>query len=489
MDLASPADAAAVDVPSAHPSDRIPRLSAVELAGRLRRGELSAGDALEAVLARVELLAPAINPFSVRLDDRARRAAAHADGILARGEGGPLTGVPITVKDSQWLAGIESAHGSLTMLGHVPVETAVALERLEAAGAVIFAKTAVPEFCYSGICESPVHGRTSNPWDLARTPGGSSGGAGAAVAAGLGPLSLGGDGGGSIRIPSAFCGIVGFKPTFGAVPRVPCAEAWRTLVSVGPMARTVADVRLMLGTVVGADPRDEFSRDIDGLDEPAPEPDRLRVVVSEDLGFAAVDDDVRRVFRRTAAALAAAGVEVVDDRPGLHSSIRTWATIAAAEARREEDNAYLYHRAQLTDRAAHFLEFGGRVTAEEYEAAQAERVGIGRAYAAMYERTGASVLLTPALGCEAFEHGTTHPAIIGDEPISPLWMDWAPFLYDANLGGFPALSLPIGTGDDGLPVGLQVQSLPGRDGSILAAAETIERIVGWRAWPPEPPVG
>ena len=354
---------------------------------------------------------------------------------------------------------------------------------------MIFAKTAVPEFCYSGICESPVHGRTSNPWALDRTPGGSSGGAGAAVAAGLGPLSLGGDGGGSIRIPAAFCGIVGFKPTFGAVPRVPCAEAWRTLVAVGPMARTVADVRLMLGTVAGADPRDELSQDIAGLDEPAPEPGLIRAIVSEDLGFAAVDDDVRRVFRRAVAALEAAGLILVDDRPGLHSSVRTWATIAAAEARREEDRAYLEHRAQLTDRAAHFLEFGGRITAEEYEAAQADRVRIGAAYAAMFERTGATVLITPTLGCEAFGHGTTHPAVIGDEAISPLWMDWAPFLYDANLGGFPALSLPIGTGDDGLPIGLQVQALPGRDGALLAVAETLERIVGWRAWPPEAPVG
>ncbi len=478
-----------VHVPSVRSTDPISRLSAVELAELLRRGDVSAQGALEAVLARVDRVAPFVNPFSVRLDDRARRAANHADALLARGEGGPLTGLPITVKDSQWLAGVESAHGSLTMLGHVPIETAVALERLEAAGAVIFAKTAVPEFCYSGICESPVHGRTSNPWDLTRTPGGSSGGAGAAVAAGLGPLSLGGDGGGSIRIPSAFCGIVGFKPTFGAVPRVPCAQAWRTLVAVGPMARTVADLRLMFGVVAGADPRDEYSQDLDGLDEPAQDPRRLRVVVSEDLGFAAVDDDVRRVFRRTIAALAAAGVEIVEDLPGLHSNVRTWATIAAAEARQEEDRAYLEHRSQLTDRAAHFLEFGGRVTADEYEEAQARRARIGWSYAAMYERTGATVLLTPTLGCEAFGHGTTHPDRIGDEPISPLWMDWAPFLYDANLGGFPALSLPIGVGDDGLPIGLQVQALPGRDGTVLATAETIERVVGWRAWPPELPFG
>ena len=178
---------------------------------------------------------------------------------------------------------------------------------------------------------------------------------------------------------------------------------------------------------------------------------------------------------------------LVEANPGIGSSIRPWATIAAAEARRAEEQTYLNRRDQLTQRAAHFLEFGGRIAVHEYDTAQAEREHIRHAYREMFERTGASVLITPTLGCEAFEHGTNHPLEIGGEPIHPLWMDWAPFLYDANLGGFPALSLPIGFGDDGLPVGLQVQALPGHDGAVLAAAETIERVVGWRAWPPEPP--
>jgi Asp-tRNA(Asn)/Glu-tRNA(Gln) amidotransferase A subunit family amidase len=461
------------------------QLTAVDLAARLRRREVSAVEALEAILGRVERVAPAANPFSVRLDDRARRAAEHADRLLARGDGGPLCGVPVTAKDSQWLAGVESAYGSLTMVGFVPHETTVALERLERAGAVIFAKTAVPEFCYTGICESPVHGRTSNPWNLGRVPGGSSGGAGVAVATGLGPLSLGGDGGGSIRIPAAFCGVVGFKPTFGVVPREPCSDAWRTLVAVGPLARTVADARLMVGVVAGLDQRDRHSIDVVGLDEPPPEPGALRVVVSEDLGFAHLDDDVRRAFRAAVAGLAAAGVEVVDDHPGQHSSVRTWATIAAAEARYAESREYEHRLHEMTERAAHFMHFGGRVTAEDYVHAQFERERLHRAYLDMFERTGASVLLTPTLGCEAFPHGTNHPLTIGGVEVSALWMDWAPFLYDANLCGYPAASIPIGFGDDGLPIGLHVMGLRARDGAVLAAAELVESIVGRREWPPE----
>jgi Asp-tRNA(Asn)/Glu-tRNA(Gln) amidotransferase A subunit family amidase len=281
--------------------------------------------------------------------------------------------------------------------------------------------------------------------------------------------------------------VVGFKPTFGAIPRAPCNDAWRTLVAVGPMARTVADVRLMLGALVGPDPRDHLSIHVDGIEEPAPEPAQLRVVVSEDLGSFPVDDDVRRVFRAAIARLEAAGVRTIHDGTGLGSSIRAWATIAAAEARWEENEVYEQRRADLTERATHFLEFGGRIGPAEYGQAQTHRERIRHAYAGMFERTGASVLLTPTLGCEAFEHGMNHPPTIGGEAIHPLWMDWAPFLYDANLGGFPALSLPIGFGDDGLPVGLQVQALPGRDGAVLAASETIERVVGWRSWPPEPP--
>ncbi|HVQ22601.1 MAG TPA: amidase [Candidatus Saccharimonadia bacterium] len=461
-------------------------MSAVELVELLRRRDVSAVEALEAVIARADAMEPQVNPFSVRLDERARTAARHADTLLANGRGGPLTGLPVSAKDSQWLAGIESAHGSLTMRGFVPDRTAVVLERLEASGAIIFAKTAVPEFCYSGICESPVHGRTSNPWDLGRVPGGSSGGAGAAVASGIGSISMGGDGGGSIRIPAAFCGVVGFKPTFGAIPREPSADAWRTLVSVGPLARSVADARLIFRALAGADARDRHSIDLSDLDHRAPEPSRVRLVVSEDLGFAALDDDVRRAFRRAIAALGGAGVHVVDDAPGLGSSVRTWATIAAAEARWAEDDAWREQRNEMTERARDFIAFGETISAEAYVEAQFERERIHAAYLDLFARTGADVLVTPALGLEAFPHGSTFPARIGETEVDPAWMDWAPFLYDANLCGYPAVSLPIGFGDDGLPIALQVLGRRGTDGLVLAVAETIEAIVGAVAWPPEP---
>jgi Asp-tRNA(Asn)/Glu-tRNA(Gln) amidotransferase A subunit family amidase len=459
-------------------------LSARELGAALRQRELSAADALEAVLARADEIDGPLNPFAVRLDDRARRAAAAADAALARGEGGPLCGVPLTVKDSHWLAGVTSASGSRALADFVPAESSAAVERLEAAGAVIYAKTTTPEFCYFGITESPLHGRTNNPWDVSRTPGGSSGGAAAALAAGAGPLALGGDGGGSIRIPSAFCGLVGFKPTFGLVAREPCSPAWKSLVSYGPMARSVADARLMLQSIAGRHARDRHSFDAGGLDVAAPDPRELRIAVSEDLGFAPVDDDVRRAFRAVVAQLEAAGATLVEDTPGLPSSVQVWSAIAVADARYADGEQYPLEL--LGEEARAFIGHGDYVTIAQYVQAHIARELIHRAYARLFARTGASVLLTPSLGGEAFEHGATHPREIGGTPIEPPWLDWCGFLYDANLAGLPACAVPVGLGDDDLPVSVQLLGLRGHDGAVLAAAEAVERLTGFDSVPIHP---
>jgi Asp-tRNA(Asn)/Glu-tRNA(Gln) amidotransferase A subunit family amidase len=453
-------------------------LSAMELGVALRRRELSAADALDAVLRRADEIAGTVNPFSIRLDERARYAAREADTALARGEGGPLCGIPVTTKDSHWMAGVESTSASRTRRGFVPTETVGAIARLEAAGAVVFARTTVPEFCYFGTTESDLFGRTANPRRLDRTPGGSSGGAAAAVAAGCGPLSLGGDGGGSIRIPAAFCGIVGFKPTFGLVPHEPSSAGWKTLVTLGPLARTVADARLMLHAVAGFDPRDRHSLPPYPLDDPAPAPETMRVVVSEDLGFAPLDDDVRQAFRATVGRLAAAGVQIVDDAPGLGTSIHAWSAIALAEAYRSEYEEFVHRRAELGADAADFIAAGAQVGADEYVRAQFARESIHRAYTDLFARTGASVLVTPTLGCVAFPHGQRHPAAIGGVPVELPDLDWAPLLYDANLAGLPACAVPMGLGADGLPVSLQVLGPRCSDGRVLAAAQTIERVLG-----------
>jgi amidase len=236
----------------------------------------------------------------------------------------------------------------------------------------------------------------------------------------------------------------------------------------------------MLLEIAGMHARDRHSLGVAGLDTPAPEPSELRIVVSEDLGFAPVDDDVRAAFRRTVALLESAGATLIEDTPGLPSSVWIWSAIAVADARHAEP----YDTDLVGERARAFIGYGDQVTTGEYVQAQVLREGIHRAYVDLFARTGASVLLTPTLGCEAFEHGPGHPFELGGQRLDPHWHDWGGFLYDANLAGLPACAVPVGLGDDHLPVSMQLLGLRGHDGAVLAAAEAVERLVGFDFHPP-----
>ena len=452
--------------------------SAVELIKDLREGHISALELLEETIYHSERVSEAFNPFAVKLYDRARQAARAADELLAQGLGGALCGLPVTIKDSQWLAGVPCANGSHTLSDFVPDETCAAVRRLEEADAVIFAKTTCPEFSLMGITTSELYGLTSNPWNPTYTCGGSSGGAGAAIAAGAGTLSLGGDGGGSIRIPSAFCGIVGFKPSFKAVPRQPCFPSWSTLVSYGPMARSVADARLMYSVVV-ANNEDHSYRDNLAVHSQLPlSLQGQKIIVSEDLGFAPLDEDVRQAFNTVLAKLEAAGAQLIYDQPNLPSSVIAWVTTAHYDSWSFQKQKPV-PLAGLEESTLDMMEFGAGLSDEDFAAAEAHRVTIDKAYRDMFERAGTSFLVTPTLGLEAFENGLRHPATIGDQPIEYPWLDRASFLYDANLVGMPACALPMGLGDNKLPLSIQVTGPVGTDAAILNLAEQLEALIAW----------
>lgn len=452
--------------------------TAIELLSDLRAQRITAVELLEQTIKHAEYVAEAYNPFSVKLYDRARKAAAAADELLAQGLGGPLCGLPITIKDSQWLAGVPCTNGSTTMQDFVPQETSAAVQRLEEAGAVIFAKTTCPEFCLTGTTASELYGTTTNPWNADRTCGGSSGGAGAAVAAGAGTLSLGGDGGGSIRIPAAFCGIVGFKPSFKAVPREPCFPSWSTIVSYGPMARSVADARLMFSVVAANNDDKPY---LESLAAHAEHPLTLagqKIIVSEDLGFAPIDDDVRMTFRATIQKLKDAGAEIIYDHPHLPSSVVAWATSAHYDSWsfQKEKDAPLEGLEKGTLETLHF---GASLTEDEFHAAEEHRKTIHTAYMAMYERNASSTFITPTLGIEAFKHTRRYPKYVGSTRITNPWLDWVAFLYDANLTGMPACALPMGLGNEHLPLSIQVSGPLGSDASVLDIAEQLEGLIGW----------
>ncbi len=445
--------------------------TAIQQIDALNAGEVSASDLLEQTIAHAEKVDPYLNPFAQKLYNRARQLVSEADKKLKKGSAGPLCGLPITIKDSQFLAGYPCTNGSKLLRDFVPNETSRAVELLEQAGAIIFARTTCPEFSLTGITHSELYGLTSNPWNLDRTCGGSSGGAAAAVAAGLGAFSLGGDGGGSIRIPAGFCGIVGFKPSFGAIPREPCFPSWQSIVSYGPMTRSVADAQLMYSIL---NPDAEPYRP-----KPALKLRNYRLIASEDLNHAPVDDDVRQAFRAVVEKLTDAGARMIEDHTGLPSSASTWAVTASYDAAEHaKDKAHLEHH--MGDVARSFIEFGDQFSQQEFDEAQQHRDVIRDAYQSLFERNKAGILITPTLGCEAFPHGSIHPHQIDDTTIELPWLDWAGFLYDANLAELPACAIPMGVGDEGLPVSLQIMGPVGSDHEVLRVAQAIESLIGWQ---------
>ena len=444
--------------------------SAVNQRAALRRGDISAQELLELTIEHTESLIPFINPIALRLYDSARKSALRADRLLAAGAGGPLCGVPITIKDSQWLAGVRCANGSWSLQDHVPKSTSQAVLALLESDAVIFAKTTCPEFSLNGITDSAMYGRTSNPWDLLSTCGGSSGGAGAAVAAGMGALSLGGDGGGSIRIPAAFCGITGFKPTHGVVKRSPGFKTWASLVAYGPMTRTVADAELMFNALVG-DTAPAFEVEQHKLESHP-------IVVSSDLGFAPLDNDVRQCFEQSISILSNSGMNLHTDNPELSSSAQVWSTLASYDMWTCKGSSYSADDfAVLGNTAKEFMLFGSQFTTDDFTEAQRQSEIIDNAYNAMFDRHNSLILITPTVGCQAFAHGRTHPPSIGDTSIDYPWLDWAGMLYDANLTGMPAITIPMGLGAKGLPLGLQISGRPGSDKLVLNVAKKIEELL------------
>ncbi len=457
-------------------------MPATELAARIRRRELSPVEVAEAHLRRIERLNPTLNAYCTPTPDVAlAQARAVERRLLAGEEVGPLAGVPVSIKDLTITRGVRTTRGSLLYADFVPDEDAPPVERLRAAGAVMLGKTNTPEFGYKGVTDNRVFGATRNPWHLDRTPGGSSGGAGAAVAAGLGPLALGSDGGGSIRIPSSFCGIYGIKPAFGRVPVYP-ASAAEYLSHVGPMTRTVADAALMLDVIAGPDERDRNSLPATGerflvAVERADELPRraLRVAWSPTLGYARVDPEVAELTARAARRFEELGCRVEEANPGFKSPHETfqvlfWGMVGASLV------DHLPHRREhfdpgMVDVIEGALRLDGVTVARAYHARSALWDTVRR----FFDRY--DLLLTPTVAVPAFPLGQTGPTEIAGERVARV--DWTPFTYPFNLTGQPAATVPCGFTREGLPVGLQIVGRRYDEATVLQASAAFERLQPW----------
>ncbi len=466
---------------------------AVDIAAGVRGGSLSAVEVLEGHLAAIDARESEVHAFNVVLADEARERAAAIDASVAAGaDPGPLAGVPVALKDNLCTRGIPTTCSSKILDGWRPPYDATVVERLAAAGAVVVGKTNLDEFAMGSSTENSAFGPTRNPLDVSRVPGGSSGGSAAAVAAGFAALSLGSDTGGSIRQPAALCGVVGVKPTYGAVSRLGLVAFASSLDQIGPFATDVADAALMLEAIAGHDPADSTS-----IPEPFPSltpalsagVEGLRVGRIVDLP-AGADSDVDERLQAAFDALAAAGAEIVDvEVPAFTYGLTAYYLIAPAEASSNlarYDGVRFGSRVEAADTNAMYTAtrsagFGPEVqrrimlgtyalSAGYYDAYYGKALKVRRLiaddFARAYERC--DVMLTPASPSVAFPFGSKTA-----DPFAMYLCDT--YTIPSNLAGHPAMSVPFGSGADDLPVGVQVLAPALGEPVMFQVAAELER--------------
>jgi Asp-tRNA(Asn)/Glu-tRNA(Gln) amidotransferase A subunit family amidase len=468
------------------PPEDLSFAEATTLAAAIRERQLSPVEVLDAVLSRAERFQPTLHPFVTIDAERARAAALAAEGAVIQGAPlGPLHGIPVSVKDLEPTRGLRTTYGSKFFETYVPDFDGGVAGRLRAAGAIIFAKTNTPHYGHKHSCDNLIGPPTRNPWNPARTSGGSSGGAAAAVAAGIGSVAHGSDGAGSIRIPAALCGVFGFKPSLGLVPYWPNADFWAARSHNGPISRSVRDAALLLNAIAGPDRRDPISIESRVTDWPAaierPDLRGLKAAWSPDFGYAAVDPEVRRLTAAAAARFSELGCSVEEvNVPWSNPS--EWASLLwdFQSASRNLERAR-QHPEWIEPSFREQIDRGASASAMDIGQALLERTAFYEQARAFMERF--DLLLTPQMPCVAWPVDAP-PTEIDGRP-TPRMFDQLPFTYPFNQTGWPAASVPCGLSAEGLPVALQIVTGWHQDVKCLQAAAAFEALQPWSG--PRPP--
>lgn len=453
------------------------RMSAEELVAGYTDGSLSPVEATQAALDAVERLDPEVNAF-VLVDEEGALAQARTSEQRWRAGAplGPGDGVPTSIKDIFLTRGWPTLRGSALVEDAGPWDQdAPCVARLRETGAVLLGKTTTPEFAWKGVTDSRRHGATGNPWDAGLTAGGSSGGSATAVGLGMGPWSMGTDGGGSVRIPAAFTGTVAMKPTYGLVPMYP-ASPFGTLAHAGPMTRTVRDAAALLDVVVGYDPRDWSAAPtprgsfLTGIEDGV---QGLRVAFSPDLGYGRNDPEVEELVRAAAGVLAELGAHVEEVDPGFGDPVGAFHVLWFAGAAKVVQSYGPGALEEVDPGLRQAVELGSTMSASDFLDATAVRMDLGVRMGLFHEEH--DLLVTPTLPIPAFAAGRDAPE---DWP-SQEWTSWTPYTYPFNMTQQPGVSVPCGLTQAGLPAGLQIIGPRHADALVLRAARAYEAATSW----------
>ena len=448
-------------------------MTLLEAAAALRRRETSSAELTAEALERIARLNPVTNAFQAVIADAARAQARQADADLARGQGrGPLHGIPIALKDLFYTKGVRTTGGSKLFAQFVPDHDAAVVESLAAGGAVLLGKTGMHELAYGITSSNPHFGVIRNPWDRDRIPGGSSGGSGAAVAAGMVFMAMGSDTGGSIRIPASFCGVVGLKPTFGRVSRYGTMPLGFSLDHIGPLTRSVRDAAAVLNIIAGYDRRDDSTsrRPVENyVPEPQPSLRGLRIGLPENFYFERLDPDVDQAVRGALHTAETLGAGIVPLRVPEISAINVVARVILLAEASALMEPHLAQRDQFGADVLALLDQGRLVRATDYVNAQRLRRGMQREFAALWSRV--DCLFTPTTPIVAPLIGETCTTIDGQ--TEDVRLASTRLVRAINVLGLPAVSIPCGGNRRGLPVGLQIIGKPFAEALILRVAQAL----------------
>lgn len=460
--------------------EKIAYLSACEMRTKIKNEELSSLEIFRVLINRIKEINPIINAYCTPTFEQAEEMAKTSDDKIKKDmEIGLLEGIPVSIKDVILTKNIRTTFGCKIYENHIPDKDEIIIQRIKKEGAVLLGKTNTPAFGFQPVTDNLIFGKTKNPWNLEKTPGGSSGGAAAQVVSGLGPLAIGSDGGGSIRLPSSLCGIFGLKPTFGRIPQYPhFGITWDTLDHYGPLVRYVEDAALLMDAIKGYYPFDKHSIHSEAesyLESLEQRPEKLKIGYSMDLGFIkALDPEIEHQVIKSSEKFKKLGWNVQPIKIKLRRAELCFNTLVTSGF--AYDLNLKKYEDILDEDLVKMIRAGQTYSAKDVKRAEAQRKKIFESVTRLFQEI--DILITPTTACTAFDLGLMYPPKINGRGVSPV--GWMSFTFPFNLTGHPAATVPCGWSSDGLPIGMQIIGKRFNDLLVLQVSKAFQNLSPWQ---------